>query len=102
MRTPARRVSIAAPATRVPSMSGVVPEPPCRLREAGTADAVIVGSSVETREVVADRACGRPSGGLPLRTSSPAIAALGSRLEAGHGDRVRGNDHKPSMFQTGS
>lgn len=49
------RVSIASPTQRVRSMNGVVIESMATLEEAGAADAVIVGSGVQTREVVADR-----------------------------------------------
>ncbi|MFI7669827.1 DJ-1/PfpI family protein [Nocardia sp. NPDC049526] len=49
------RVSIASPAARVRSMNGVVIESMATLEEASSADAVIVGSGAQTREVVADR-----------------------------------------------
>ncbi|WP_433523276.1 DJ-1/PfpI family protein [Nocardia pseudovaccinii] len=49
------RVSIASPTGRVRSMNGVVIESMATLEEAGSADAVIVGSGAQTREVVADR-----------------------------------------------
>ncbi|MFE9321155.1 DJ-1/PfpI family protein [Nocardia sp. NPDC052278] len=49
------RVSIASPTARVRSMNGVVIESMATLEEAGSADAVIVGSGAQTREVVADR-----------------------------------------------
>ncbi|WP_193044363.1 DJ-1/PfpI family protein [Mycolicibacterium baixiangningiae] len=48
------RVSIASPSARVCSMNGVVIESHVSLEEAGRADAVIVGSGIRTREVVAD------------------------------------------------
>src|ERR1700754_2458476 len=48
------RVSIASPSPRVRSMNGVVIEAHVSLEEASTADAVIVGSGRQTREVVAD------------------------------------------------
>ncbi|MGJ7519308.1 DJ-1/PfpI family protein [Variovorax sp. LT1P1] len=54
VKTPGWRVSIASPAARVRSMNGVVLEAQASLREAGEADAVIVGSGALTREVVAD------------------------------------------------
>lgn len=47
------RVSIASPMARVRSMNGLVLEAQATLREACTADAVIVGSGMQTREVVA-------------------------------------------------
>ncbi|MGW4772059.1 DJ-1/PfpI family protein [Nocardia sp. NPDC004278] len=49
------RVSIASPTRRVRSMNGVVIESTATLEEASAADAVIVGSGVQTREVVADQ-----------------------------------------------
>lgn len=56
VRKPGWRVSVACPAGRVRSMNGVVIEAQASLEEAGAADAVIVGSGMQTREVVADTA----------------------------------------------
>ena len=56
VKKPDWRVSIASPAARVRSMNGVVLESHVSLREASDADAVIVGSGMRTREVVADTA----------------------------------------------
>ena len=56
VKKPDWRVSIASPTARVRSMNGVVLESHVSLREASDADAVIVGSGVRTREVVADAA----------------------------------------------
>jgi transcriptional regulator GlxA family with amidase domain len=56
IKTPGWRVSIASPAARVRSMNGVVIEAQASLREASEADAVIIGSGIQTREVVADQA----------------------------------------------
>ena len=56
VRRPDWRVSIASPTVRVRSMNGVVLEAQATLREASAADAVIVGSGMQTREVVADAA----------------------------------------------
>jgi transcriptional regulator GlxA family with amidase domain len=56
VKAPGWRVSIASPTARVRSMNGVVLEAQAGLREAGEADAVIVGSGMRTREVVADAA----------------------------------------------
>lgn len=49
------QVSIASPTRRVRSMNGVVIESMATLEEASAADAVIVGSGAQTREVVADQ-----------------------------------------------
>ena len=56
VKVPGWRVSIATPTARVRSMNGVVLEAQASLRDAGEADAVIVGSGMRTREVVADAA----------------------------------------------
>jgi transcriptional regulator GlxA family with amidase domain len=48
------RVSIASPTARVRSMNGLVIESQASLSEIPEADAVIVGSGVQTRNVVAD------------------------------------------------
>jgi transcriptional regulator GlxA family with amidase domain len=52
VRRPEWRVSIACSAPRVRSMNGLVVEAQLSLREASAADAVIVGSGIQTREVV--------------------------------------------------
>jgi transcriptional regulator GlxA family with amidase domain len=56
IKQPGWRVSIASPTPRVRSMNGVVLEAQASLAEASAADAVIVGSGIRTREVVADPA----------------------------------------------
>jgi len=56
VKKPGWRVSIASPTVRVRSMNGVVLESHMSLRDASDADAVIVGSGMRTREVVADAA----------------------------------------------
>ena len=56
VKKPGWRVSIASPTARVRSMNGVVLEAQATLREASAADAVIVGSGMQTRDVVADAA----------------------------------------------
>jgi transcriptional regulator GlxA family with amidase domain len=56
VKKPDWRVSIASPTARVRSMNGVVLEAQASLHEAGAADAVIVGSGMQTRAVVADAA----------------------------------------------
>jgi len=56
VRKPDWRVSLACPTPRVESMNGVVLEAQADLSAAASADAVIVGSGVKTREVVADSA----------------------------------------------
>lgn len=56
VKQPDWRVSIASDAARIRSMNGVVMETQASLREACEADAVLVGSGMRTREVVADAA----------------------------------------------
>lgn len=56
VQRPGWRVSIASPAPSVRSMNGVVIESMVGIEEACAADAVIVGSGSQTREVVADPA----------------------------------------------
>jgi transcriptional regulator GlxA family with amidase domain len=56
IKLPGWRVSIASPAAKVRSMNGVVIESHCGLQDAAAADAVVVGSGLLTREVVADPA----------------------------------------------
>lgn len=50
------RVSIASPTERVRSMNGVVMDAQATIADALTADAVLVGSGIRTREVVEDTA----------------------------------------------
>jgi transcriptional regulator GlxA family with amidase domain len=54
VRKPGWRVSIASPCARVRSMNGVVLEAQASLADAREADAVLVGSGIGTRDVVAD------------------------------------------------
>jgi transcriptional regulator GlxA family with amidase domain len=54
VKKPEWRVSLATPSPKVRSMNGVVVEQMATLEEAGSADAVIVGSGIATREVVED------------------------------------------------
>ncbi len=49
------RVSIASPASRVTSMNGLTLDAHIGLQEACSADAVLIGSSIKTREVAQDR-----------------------------------------------
>ena len=55
VKIPDWRVSIACPTPRVRSMNGVVIEAQASLHDASTADAVIVGSGIMTRDIVKDR-----------------------------------------------
>jgi transcriptional regulator GlxA family with amidase domain len=54
IKKPDWRVSIASPTRQVTSMNGVTLEAQASLSEAAEADAVIVGSGMQTREVVAN------------------------------------------------
>ncbi len=54
IKRPDWRVSIASPTPRVKSMNGLVIESQASLKEASEADAVIVGSGLLTRDIVAD------------------------------------------------
>ncbi|EON20651.1 AraC family transcriptional regulator [Cupriavidus necator] len=56
VKRPGWRVSIASPAAKVRSLNGVVMEAQASLEDACNADAVLVGSGIRTREVVADTA----------------------------------------------
>jgi transcriptional regulator GlxA family with amidase domain len=56
IKKPDWRVSIACPSARVRSMNGVVVDAQASLSEARSADAVIVGSGLKTRDIVQDPA----------------------------------------------
>jgi transcriptional regulator GlxA family with amidase domain len=56
VKKPGWRVSIASPSARVRSMNGVALEAQASLQDACEADAVLVGSGIKTRDVVADAA----------------------------------------------
>jgi transcriptional regulator GlxA family with amidase domain len=56
VKQPGWRVSIASPVDGVRSMNGVVVEAQASLKDACDADAVLVGSGIRTRDVVADAA----------------------------------------------
>jgi transcriptional regulator GlxA family with amidase domain len=56
IKKPDWRVSIASNAARIRSLNGLVIETQTSLAEASAADAVIIGSGMRTREVVADAA----------------------------------------------
>jgi transcriptional regulator GlxA family with amidase domain len=73
VRRPGWRVSIASPTARVRSMNGVVLEAQASLHEASAADAVIVGSGMQTRGVVADAAL------MAQLTLDPARQLLGAQ-----------------------
>ncbi|MBN1008627.1 DJ-1/PfpI family protein [Amphritea pacifica] len=55
VKRPGWRVSIASPTPRVASMNGVVIDRHIPLREANNVDAVLLGSGMKTRDIVADR-----------------------------------------------
>lgn len=73
VKTPGWRVSIASPTARVRSMNGVTLEAQASLADAAAADAVIVGSGMQTREVVAD------SGLMAQLKLDPARQLLGAQ-----------------------
>jgi transcriptional regulator GlxA family with amidase domain len=56
IKKPDWRVSIASPTAQVRSMNGIMLDSRVSLLEASVADAVLVGSGIKTREVVADEA----------------------------------------------
>lgn len=56
IKNPAWRVTLCCPEPAVTSMNGVVVQAQSSLAEAGSADAVIVGSGIKTREIVNDPA----------------------------------------------
>jgi transcriptional regulator GlxA family with amidase domain len=56
IRRPGWRVTLCCPEPTVTSMNGVVVHAQSRLTEASSADAVIVGSGIRTREIVKDPA----------------------------------------------
>jgi transcriptional regulator GlxA family with amidase domain len=56
IKRPNWRVSIACPSVRVRSMNGIVMDAQASLSEANSADAVIVGSGMRTRDIVQDPA----------------------------------------------
>lgn len=56
VKKPGWRVSIASPSAKVRSMNGVTLEAQASLQDACEADAVVVGSGIKTRDVVADAA----------------------------------------------
>lgn len=72
VKKPGWRVSLCCPAAEVTSMNGVTVRAQCLLEDAAAADAVIVGSGMQTREVVAN-----PSlmGRLALDPARQLIAA---------------------------
>ena len=56
VKTPHWRVSLCCPQATVTSMNGVVVHAQSPLSEAASADAVIVGSGIRTRQIVEDAA----------------------------------------------
>ncbi|MRS97437.1 AraC family transcriptional regulator [Ralstonia pickettii] len=56
IKKPDWRVSLCCPRSEVTSMNGVTMHAQSLLEDAGTADAVLVGSGIRTRDVVADPA----------------------------------------------
>jgi transcriptional regulator GlxA family with amidase domain len=54
VKKPGWRVTLASPAASVTSMNGVTVQTPSSLSDASSADAVIVGSGMRTRDIAAD------------------------------------------------
>jgi transcriptional regulator GlxA family with amidase domain len=54
IRKPGWRVSLCSPQSTITSMNGVVVQAQCPLSSAASADAVIIGSGIKTREIAAD------------------------------------------------
>ncbi|MBS0451370.1 MAG: DJ-1/PfpI family protein [Proteobacteria bacterium] len=72
IKKPGWRVSLCCPEPEVTSMNGVTVRAQSRLEEAASADAVIVGSGIKTREVVESA---QLMGRLTLEPSRQLIAA---------------------------
>ena len=66
------RAAIASPSPRVTSMNGVVVDSAISLEQARAADAIIVGSGIATRELVADRAL---MAAMPVDISKQLVGA---------------------------
>lgn len=73
IKKPGWKVSIASPAKRITSMNGLAIESHITLQEANSADAVIVGSGIKTRDVVNDPAL------MQQLALDPAKQLLGSQ-----------------------
>ncbi len=56
VKRPGWRVTLACPTPTVTSMNGVTLHAQCSLEDAATADAVVVGSGIKTRDIAADPA----------------------------------------------
>ena len=69
------RVSVCSPTPEVTSMNGVVVRATSTLEEAASADAVLVGSGLKTREVVADPALMARLAALRLDPSRQLLGA---------------------------
>jgi len=72
IKTPGWRVTLCCPESSVTSMNGVVIHAQSDLREAASADAVIIGSGIKTRELIADPVL---MGALQLDPKRQLIAA---------------------------
>ena len=79
VKTPGWRVSIASPTPKVRSMNGVVVEAQAALEDACDADAVLVGSGIRTRDVVADA-------GVDVATDARPDAPAAGRAVLGDAD----------------
>ena len=74
VRRPDWRITLACPTPRVTSMNGVVVDAQSTLQDAAQADAVLVGSGLRTRDIVADATLM-----APLRALDPSRQLLGAQ-----------------------
>ena len=81
-RTPDWRVSIASPVARPVSLSGLTIEAQCTVEEAVSADAVLIGSGIKTRELVQDPALMQQLKGLDPQRQLLAAQCSGALILA--------------------
>ena len=82
VRTPDWRVSIASPVARPVSMNGLTIEAHCTVEDAVSADAVLIGSGIKTRELVRDPALMEQLKGLDPQRQLLAAQCSGALILA--------------------